>query len=726
LILLIILTIFALVGSESYAATAATAPAPVVAAPSQADAGAASAAAESVSAPSAGGQASSAGDAPPQSEGDGISGEEAAEVNQYFDQMLDAQTLDTARVRANPVGSLLRRLPRYGMSFFKQPASTYAPVDRVPVSSGYILGPDDELMITLWGMMEGSYSVKINRDGLGTVPHIGSVRLAGYTLEEAKRVLKAGFDQYFTDYKMNVSMGALRAVTVYVTGDVKRPGAYTVSSFATLVNALLASGGPSASGTLRAIELKRGGRVITTFDMYDLLLKGDKTKDARLQAEDVIFVPPAGSLVGLAGEVRRPGVYELKGRTTVGDLLYLAGGISAQTFKGRVQYYKIEDSYYRSVFEGSVDGMSRSVLSDGDVLRLFPVIDVPTVVRISGPVGRPGTYGVIPGVTRVSELISQAGGLLVTASGRAELTRVTPTQGGPVTTRLQINLHAALRGEPSDDIALELNDYLMVHIIPEWETQRIVRVTGEVMYPGTYAVIKGERISDLIRRAGGFTPKASLRGAVLTRRSVAAEQRRELNRVADQLERDLLEAQSDAPREGASVASLNAENARRRELIRRLRDIDVLGRVIVKVDVPDAMRGTTWDMELEDGDAIRVPETPSTVEVMGAVYSASSQVFNPRMGINDYVNAAGGYLRVAHKRMIYLLKSDGTVARLTRNTGALSSKRWTASKGFSSVVEPGDTIVAPVKYSNRESAEALADVVDIIYKVAVAVGVILR
>jgi protein involved in polysaccharide export with SLBB domain len=293
-------------------------------------------------------------------------------------------------------------------------------------------------------------------------------------------------------------------------------------------------------------------------------------------------------------------------------------------------------------------------------------------------------------------------------------------------TRFQINVQAALRGEPSDDMRLELNDYLMVHIIPDWETQRIVNVAGEVLYPGNYAVMKGERLSDLIRRAGGFTPEASLRGAVFTRRRVAVEQRRELNRVADQLERDLLEAENSVRIDDSSRAALNTESARRRELISRLRDIDILGRVVVKLDVPDAMRGTVWDVELEDGDAVRVPQVPSTVEVMGAVYTASSQVFNPRMGINDYVNAAGGYLRVAHKRMIYLLKGDGTVVRLTRDTSALSGKRWTAPKGLSATVEPGDTIVAPVKYSSRESVDSLKDVVDVIYKVAVAVGVVLN
>jgi protein involved in polysaccharide export with SLBB domain len=332
----------------------------------------------------------------------------------------------------------------------------------------------------------------------------------------------------------------------------------------------------------------------------------------------------------------------------------------------------------------------------------------------------------VPGVTKVSELISQAGGLLAIASDRAELTRVTPTQNGPVTTRFQINVQAALRGEPADDMRLELNDYLMVQMIPEWEIQRIVNVTGEVLYPGSYAVMKGERLSDLIRRAGGFTPEASLRGAVFTRRRVAVEQRRELNRVADQLERDLLEAENTVRVDDSSRAVLNAESARRRELISRLRDIDILGRVVVKLDVPDAMRGTVWDVELENGDALRVPGIPSTVEVMGAVYTASSQVFNPRMGINDYVNAAGGYLRVAHKRMIYLLKGDGTVVRLTRDTSALSSKKWTAPKGLSAMVEPGDTIVAPVKYSSRESVDSLKDVVDVIYKVAIAVGVVLN
>jgi protein involved in polysaccharide export with SLBB domain len=670
-------------------------------------------------APSGEATGSSGADAPITSGAESAGTLDAEGINRNFDQMLEVGELASE----NPIGTLLRRMPRYGMSFFKQPASTYAPLTSVPVTAGYVLGPGDELEITLWGRVEESFKVTVNRDGIANVPHVGSVRLAGFTLDEAKKLLKSEFDRYFTGYDINVSMGELRSVTVYVTGDVAHPGAYTVSSFATLVNALLVSGGPSASGSLRRIELKRGGKTITTFDMYDLLLKGDKAKDVRLQPEDVIFVPPVGPLVGLAGELRRPGVYELKGKTRVKDLLWLAGGISAQTFKGRVQYYRVSDNSYRSVFEGDVDGLSEKLLEDGDVLRLFPVVDYSTVVKIEGAVARPGTYGLTPGVTRVSELIAQAGGLLWNASNRAEMTRVTPTAGGPVTRRFEIDLSAALRGDSANDLVLELYDYILVHVVPEWELHRMVSVFGEVGYPGTYAVAKGERLSDLLRRCGGFSSMANLKGALFTRRRVALEQRRELNRVADQMERDLLQAEND---QGQSAAEGGFELKNRRELIARLRDIDVLGRVVIKLDVPEAIAGTPWDLELEDGDSLTVPQNPSTVEVMGAVYSASSQVYNPKMGINDYVSAAGGYLRVAHKRMLYLLKADGTVVRLTRNTGMLSNKKWTPPKGFSATVEPGDTIVAPVKYSSRESLEAFRDAIDVIYKVAVAVGVIIN
>ncbi|MCR5346644.1 MAG: SLBB domain-containing protein, partial [Fretibacterium sp.] len=631
------------------------------------------------------------------------------EINQYFEE-----ALNEGGVGGNPVGTLLRRLPRFGMRFFRRPPSTYAPLDSVPVTPDYLLGPDDEMTITLWGIPEeGNYRVRINRDGMAIVPHIGAVRLAGYTLTEAQRILHARFDQYFTGYQMNVAMGSLKSILVYVTGNVNRPGAYTVSSFATLVNALLASGGPSGTGTMRRIELKRGGRTVTTFDMYAMLLKGDKSQDAMLEAGDVIFVPPVGPLVGLAGEVQTPGVYELNGSTRVKDLLYIAGGMKAQTFTGRIQYYKIFNHTYRGALEGTFDELKDALLEDGDVLRLFPVINSATSAVLSGQVARPGSYVIEPGRTRVMDLINRAGGLLPLSSEKAELTRVTPSLEGPVGERFTIDLRAAMRGDPAHNLPLEHADRLTVLVIPEWDSQRMVTISGQVARPGTYAMLKGERLSDLITRAGGFTRRAFLRGAVFTRASVAREQRAALSEMADEMERDLMFSQQST---ALTTSNGAAELAVKRQLINRLRNIDIMGRVIVKLDVPENIKNTLWDFELENGDALRVPDVPLTVNVMGAVYAASSHLYNPAMTINAYVNAAGGAVKSAHKRLLYLLKSDGSVVRLTRNTGMFASREWKAPKGFSAVVEPGDTLVVPLKPMVSQSIANLKDSIDIIYK----------
>lgn len=649
-----------------------------------------------------------------------------AEINDYFDQILNAGS------QGSPMRNLINRLPRFGMSFFRRPPSTYAPHDNIPVTQDYRIGVGDEITLTLWGIPEeGSYRVAVNRDGMATIPHIGAVRLAGYTLSEAERIISARLNQYYTGYQMNLSMGRLSSILVYVTGNARRPGAYTVSSFATLLNALLASGGPSGNGSLRRIELKRNGRTVTVFDMYAMLLQGDKTQDVRLEAGDVIYIPPVGPLVGLAGELQRPGVYELNGATRVKDLLYIAGGLNAQTFRGRIQFYRVYNNSYAGAFEGNLSEIEDNELQDGDVIRLYPVFNYATTATISGPLMRPGRFVIVPGHTRVSDLVNRAGGLASTASDRAELTRVTPSMEGPVNQRFEINIMQALQGDPANDMILEANDHITVLVIPEWKQQITVTIAGEVKRPGTYSLFAGERLSDLIERAGGFTSKAFLRGAVFTRLSVAAEQRRALNQMADRMERELLESMQNTASGGASnsnssAAAFDQEFRRRRQLINNLRQLEIMGRVITKVDTPKNIVNTPWDYELQNGDFLRIPETPLTVNIMGAVYTSSTQLYRPDMSINGYINAAGGALRSAHKRMVYLLKSDGTTIKLTRSTAMLSSKAWTPPRGFSAKVEPGDTIVVPVKYMDRTTFESFKDAIDIVYKVAVSVGVILN
>lgn len=642
------------------------------------------------------------------------------EINNYFEDILNS------RNASNPVGALFGRLPRFGMSFFRRPPSTYAPVDRVPVAQDYRITVGDQMTLTIWGIPEeGNFNFTINRDGMATIPHIGTVRLAGYTFSEAERILHARLGQYYTGFQMNLSMGRLSSLLVYVTGNARRPGAYTVSSFSTLVNALISSGGPSANGTLRKIELKRAGRTVAVFDMYAMLLHGDKTQDVRLQDGDVIYIPPVGPLVGLAGEVHMPGVYELNGATRVQDLLYIAGGLNARTFRGRIQFYRIFDHAYAGAFEGSLADIENTELKDGDILRLYPVISFASSVLITGPLLRPGRYAIIPGRTRFSEILERAGGLGVTASDKAEITRVTPTVDGPVNERFTVSLTQVMQRNPEHDIVLEQNDQITVLVIPNWKQQIRVTIAGEVVNPGSYSMFVGERLSDLINRAGGFTPKAYLRGAMFTRRSVAAEQRRSLNQMADRMERELLEAsQNTAGTE--NTGALQQEFNRRRQLISNLRHLDIMGRIITKIDTPKNIAGTVWDYELQDGDYLGIPQTPLTVHVLGAVYTSSTQLYRPEMGINAYISAAGGALRSAHKRMVYLLKADGTTLRLTRSTAMLSSKQWTPPRGYSAKVEPGDTIVVPVKYMDRQGIESFKDAVDIIYKIAVAAGVIIN
>ena len=329
---------------------------------------------------------------------------------------------------------------------------------------------------------------------------------------------------------------------------------------------------------------------------------------------------------------------------------------------------------------------------------------------------------IVPGYTRISDLISRAGGLTTTASDQAELVRVTPSLDGPVNERFRVNVADAMEGDPSANMTLQNGDVLTVLVIPNWKTQIRVGIAGEVQRPGVYSMFDGDKLSDLIERAGGFTGRAFLRGAIFTRRSVAEEQKRSLNQMADRMEQELLESMRNSS--GTDTSASNREYQNRKRLIDNLRYIDIMGRIVTKIDTPASIRGTQYDYELRDGDYLRIPETPLTVNVMGAVYTSSSQLFNPSMTINGYINAAGGAIKSAHKRMLYLLKSDGSTIRLTRSTAMLSSKQWTAPRGFSAKVEPGDTIVVPVKYMNNDTS--LKDTVDIIYRVAVAAGVVIN
>ncbi|MBV8380228.1 MAG: SLBB domain-containing protein, partial [Paucibacter sp.] len=201
-------------------------------------------------------------------------------------------------------------------------AATQIPAD-------YVVSVGDELQITLWGSVDADLRLTVDRTGRITIPRVGPILVAGLHYADLNQAVDQRVAQVFRNYKVSVSLGKLRSIRVYVTGFTRRPGAYTVSSLATLVNAVMQSGGPSAAGSFRDIELRRDGKLVTHFDLYDLLLKGDKTADRSLQAEDVVFIGPIGPQVALIGSVNKPAIFELKPGESVNDVVAMAGGFSA-------------------------------------------------------------------------------------------------------------------------------------------------------------------------------------------------------------------------------------------------------------------------------------------------------------------------------------------------------------------------------------------------------------
>ncbi|MFQ5737353.1 MAG: SLBB domain-containing protein, partial [Thermodesulfobacteriota bacterium] len=625
---------------------------------------------------------------------------------------------------------------QFGYDLFHEAPSTFAPVDNIPVGPGYLLGPGDELRISLWGKLNAELTAQVDREGNVRFPQMGVLHLSGLTFAEAKEYLERELSRYYlpTEVRMNVSMGSLRSIRVFVVGKAFRPGSYTVSSLSTLVNALFLAGGPSKVGTMRDIQVKRNGKVVTRFDFYDFLLNGDKTKDVRLMPEDVIFIPPAGPLAAIYGNVRVPAIYELKGEVTVSGLIDMAGGLNDIAFKGRVQIERIVDNNLTTVLESGIEELSGgAAVHPGDVVRIFPVMQDSRVIRLSGAVHREGEYGVGDGLT-VSGLIAMAGGVRYFAYlDDAELTRVTATQQGPKTEKIHIDLGRALEGDPANDIPLKQDDYLFVREVPEWDLYKTVEVSGEVRFPGTYTIVKGETISALIERAGGFTDKAYLKGAVFTRPSVRKLQQKRLDEAIDRLEQQLLASSAmtiEAALSPEAAAQQETATHQRMALIRRMREAKALGRIGVRLTGLEEFKGSASDLALDEGDRLVIPERPSQVQVMGSVYNPSAFVYQPGATVSGYVRKAGGVTGDADDAEMYVLKIDGTA--VSKRQGGFFGVRWDTeenewrSGSFNSIrLDPGDTVVVPEKIERVLWMREVKDVTQILYQIAVTAGVLI-
>ncbi|MDT7834503.1 SLBB domain-containing protein [Aquabacterium sp. OR-4] len=285
------------------------------------------------------------------------------------------------------------------------------------VPADYVIATGDEVLVTMWGTVDADLRLTVDRQGKISIPRVGAVQVAGLRNADLQSAVEQRVARVFKGFQLSVSLGQLRGIRVLVTGFVANPGTYTVSALSTVVNVLTRAGGPSAAGSFRAVELRRGGQLVTKLDLYSLLLRGDRSGDALVQPSDVVHVMPVGIQVGVVGSVNRPVVAELRQGETVADALAMAGGLSAVAESSRVTVERMKDRLDQRVVELRLPADALSLLAQGDIVRAFnasePILSTQRQnkrVRVEGEVARPGEY-LLPPNSTIEDAISMAGGL---------------------------------------------------------------------------------------------------------------------------------------------------------------------------------------------------------------------------------------------------------------------------------------------------------------------------
>ncbi len=310
-------------------------------------------------------------------------------------------------------GSVGTLLPVYGDSLFRQVPSTFAPLREVNVTPDYVLGPGDQLVIRIWGQVNLNAQLTVDRSGSVYLPQVGEVHVAGLPYAQVRQHLHDAIGHIYKSFDMDVEMGQLRSIQVFIVGQARRPGTYTLSSLSTLVTAIFATGGPSVQGSLRDIQLRRNGQTVSHFDLYDLLILGDMSKDAPLLPGDVIYIPPVGAQVAMAGNVRVPAIYELKGETTVEQALRFAGGLSSTASLVRASLERLDKNKNRTVVDISLEGAGLATpMQQADVLRVLPISpQIQNTVTLRGNVAETGRFAWHAGM-RLSDIIPDSQALI--------------------------------------------------------------------------------------------------------------------------------------------------------------------------------------------------------------------------------------------------------------------------------------------------------------------------
>src|SRR5882757_2725702 len=727
-------------------------------------------------------------------------------------------------------------LKPFGYDLFQGVPSTFASVSDIQVPVDYVVGPGDTLKVQLYGNEPAIYTLTVGRDGRINFPKLGPIMVSGMSFDRARATIEQRVTEQLIGSRVSVTMGDLRSIRVFVLGEAEKPGSYTVGGLSNMTNALFASGGVKKIGSLRKIELKRNGRLVTVLDLYDLLLHGDTRADQQLMPGDVIFIPPIGDTVSVYGAVRRPAIYEIKSEKSIDQVLDIAGGLMPDADGKQAQLERIQPSRLREMRNidlTSIAGRSAE-LANGDKLRVptirptlensvvlsgyvfrpgsfeyraglrlsdilpsfdelrpnadrhyvmirreippeqkvevisadleralgargsaadpelrprdqilvfdlsasrervvAPVIrdlelqgtpDQPSqLVSIAGKVNAPGRYPLESGM-HVSDLIRAGGSLEDSAyGGEAELTRYEVVNGGARQTELiTINLAAVRRGDAGADVELKPYDMLLIKVTPQWDEPGNIILSGEVRFPGKYPIHRGETLSSVLRRAGGFTDLAFVEGTVFIREELKQRERDQLDLLANRLQGDLTSLSLSVV--ASSTISGNANGAAGgaqalaigQQLMTQLRQLKPVGRLVIDTNrVMKARPGRSDDVLVRDGDKLLIPKQTQEITVLGEVQSPISHVYQAGLTRDDYITKSGGATQKADRKRIYVVRANGNVVSGER-TG------W-FRRSQSTEIKPGDTIIVPLDTERVRALPLWQAVTTIIYNLTLGI-----
>ena len=447
-------------------------------------------------------------------------------------------------------------LKPFGYDLFAGSPTTFAPVTEIPIPNDYTLGPGDVLRVQLWGKENQQLELPISRDGTVSFPQSGPQSVAGLSFDEARQQIKKLVSEQYIGVQASVTLGELRSMRVFVLGEARKVGSYTVSSLSTITNALYVSGGIKRTGSLRKIQHKRDGELVGELDLYDLLLAGDTSNDNRLQPGDVIFIPPVGDRVGIDGEVYRPALYELKNGTNLQELVNLAGGLTPQAYPQLVRIERNNDDFLRIIAEANLTTQKgkQARVRPGDRIEVASISDITgQYVEVKGAATRPGKFAWVPGM-RVSSVINSLDTDLVPVADQRYAAIVRTDPKTDEVSVLNLRLRDAVQNPGSEqDMLLEEQDRVLIFsdagkveggeegrnftrqqlfspVLQRLKAQakpgapeQTIRVTGPVRYPGEYPLPASRQVADAIYVAGGLKDSASLYTAELARFGVDDE-----------------------------------------------------------------------------------------------------------------------------------------------------------------------------------------------------------